>query len=157
MAEGNAQRKVLIAMDGSKHATGAFEWFVKNMYKDSDTVIMVYCAESGDNLIQFSQLENPSVIPTMIAEHDKEVQKVLQTIDDIAKKHKVEHTVERLHQPAGESIVKAARDHKADIIVCGTRGLGVIRRTIMGSVSDYIVHHSHVPVLVCKLEDVTSE
>ncbi|XP_053405901.1 uncharacterized protein LOC123566399 [Mercenaria mercenaria] len=101
MAEGEVQRKILIAMDGSKHATGAFEWFVKNIYKDTDAVTMVYCAEPGANLSQLSQLENPSVIPTMIAEHDKETQKVLKTIDDIAKKHKVEHTVERVHHRRG--------------------------------------------------------
>ena len=50
----------------------------------------------------------------------------------------------------GEAICRIADEEKAAVIVCGTRGLGTIRRTIMGSVSDYIVHHSHVPVLVCR-------
>lgn len=31
----------------------------------------------------------------------------------------------------------------------GSRGLGTIRRTILGSVSDYVVHHANVPVVVC--------
>lgn len=51
---------------------------------------------------------------------------------------------------AGETIVAKAHELKADMIVTGTRGLGTIRRTIIGSVSDYILHHSDVPVFVCR-------
>ena len=50
----------------------------------------------------------------------------------------------------GEAIVQAALEHQADMIVMGTRGMGSIRRTIMGSVSDYVVHHAHCPVVVCR-------
>lgn len=39
---------------------------------------------------------------------------------------------------------------KATYVVTGTRGQGKIRRTILGSVSDYIVHHSPVPVVVAR-------
>lgn len=49
----------------------------------------------------------------------------------------------------GEQICAFAAKTHAAIIIMGTRGLGAIRRTIMGSVSDYVLHHSHVPVLIC--------
>ena len=35
------------------------------------------------------------------------------------------------------------------MIVIGTRGQGTVRRTFLGSVSDYVVHHAHCPVAVC--------
>ena len=50
----------------------------------------------------------------------------------------------------GEAIVTAAKEEKAALIVVGTRGMGKVRRTTQGSVSDYILHHSHVPVLICR-------
>lgn len=50
----------------------------------------------------------------------------------------------------GETIVEAAVEEHAMMIIIGTRGLGTLRRTIMGSVSDYVVHHAHVPVIVCR-------
>ena len=34
----------------------------------------------------------------------------------------------------------------------GTRGLGTVRRTILGSVSDYVLHHAHCPVCICRQE-----
>ena len=37
-----------------------------------------------------------------------------------------------------------------DLLVVGSRGLGTVQRILMGSHSEQIVHHSHVPVLVCR-------
>lgn len=48
----------------------------------------------------------------------------------------------------GEVLVDVSKEEKVAMIVMGTRGLGTIRRTIMGSVSDYVVHHSHCPVVI---------
>ena len=50
----------------------------------------------------------------------------------------------------GEQIVRIAEEENADMIVTGTRGMGKVRRTILGSVSDYLVHHAHCPVVVCR-------
>mmetsp|Transcript_24578 Transcript_24578/g.46621 ORF Transcript_24578/g.46621 Transcript_24578/m.46621 type:complete len:86 (+) Transcript_24578:562-819(+) len=55
----------------------------------------------------------------------------------------------------GPAVVKYAEDIKADLVVVGSRGLGSIKRKIMGliglgSVSDYLVHHLHCPAVVVK-------
>ena len=49
----------------------------------------------------------------------------------------------------GEAICKVIKECGADLAVMGSRGLGAIRRTFVGSVSDYVLHHSHVPVIIC--------
>ncbi|MFL5990716.1 MAG: universal stress protein [Rubrobacteraceae bacterium] len=38
----------------------------------------------------------------------------------------------------------------ATMIVMGSRGLGAVRRALMGSVSDSVVRHAHCPVLVMR-------
>ena len=50
----------------------------------------------------------------------------------------------------GEFIVGVATREKANYIVMGTRGMGKLRRTIVGSVSDYVIHHSNCPVVVSR-------
>ena len=50
----------------------------------------------------------------------------------------------------GEMICQVAKEEHANLVVIGTRGLGKVRRTFLGSVSDYVVAHAHVPVLVCR-------
>jgi nucleotide-binding universal stress UspA family protein len=50
-------------------------------------------------------------------------------------------------------IVALAEELGADLIVMGSRGLGGVRRALMGSVSDSVVRHAHCPVLVVRPEN----
>src|SRR5215210_755888 len=47
-------------------------------------------------------------------------------------------------------IVALAEELGAGLIVMGSRGLGGVRRVLMGSVSDSVVRHAHCPVLVVR-------
>jgi nucleotide-binding universal stress UspA family protein len=49
-------------------------------------------------------------------------------------------------------IVALAEELQANLIVMGSRGLGGVRRALMGSVSDSVVRHAHCPVLVVRQE-----
>ena len=54
----------------------------------------------------------------------------------------------RDEQSPGHSIVHYAKEKEADCIVIGCRGQGTVRRTLLGSVSDYVIHHAKIPVIV---------
>jgi len=53
-------------------------------------------------------------------------------------------------------IVKIAEELHADLTVLGSRGLGGVRRALMGSVSDSVVRHAHNPVLVVRKDQSQS-
>ena len=64
-------------------------------------------------------------------------------------------TVAGTHLRMGEvdlEIVALAEELGAGLIVMGSRGLGGVRRALMGSVSDSVVRHAHCPVLVVRQE-----
>ena len=48
----------------------------------------------------------------------------------------------------GELILRSLDKYHGTAVVMGTRGFGIVRRTILGSVSQYVITHSHVPVTV---------
>ena len=52
-------------------------------------------------------------------------------------------------------IIDEAEQIGAGLIVVGNRGLGRIRRALMGSVSDSVVRHAHCPVLVVRRGETT--
>ena len=52
----------------------------------------------------------------------------------------------------GEVIINYASKETAGLIVMGSRGHGVVRRTILGSVSEYVLHHSSCPVTIVPKE-----
>lgn len=49
-----------------------------------------------------------------------------------------------------DEIVDYVQSVKADMLIMGSRDLGALKRTFIGSTSDYCVHHCHCPVLIVK-------
>jgi nucleotide-binding universal stress UspA family protein len=61
--------------------------------------------------------------------------------------------VAETHLKSGEpdkEILRMAEDLGAGLIVIGSRGLGAVSRTLMGSVSESVVRHAHCPVFVVR-------
>ncbi len=52
--------------------------------------------------------------------------------------------------PAVDEILDLAEEVGADLIVIGSRGLGPVKRVVLGSVSEGVVHHATRPVLVLR-------
>ena len=50
----------------------------------------------------------------------------------------------------GKIIVDIIKKENVNTVVMGTRGLGTVTRTLLGSVSDYVLHHAHCTVVICK-------
>lgn len=52
--------------------------------------------------------------------------------------------------PVGPSLRNYANRHDVDLIVISSHARGGVRRTILGSVTDYLIRHTNIPVLVVK-------
>ena len=61
---------------------------------------------------------------------------------------KCEFLLADAHHKPGHVICELAKEKNAASITMGQRGLGTISRALLGSTSDYVLHHSHVPVMV---------
>ena len=74
---------------------------------------------------------------------DREVEQVKGEGAEVADTHLVRGQPDR-------ELVHISEEIDAGLIVMGSRGLGGIRRALMGSVSDSVVRHAHCPVLVVR-------
>lgn len=145
-------RLILIAIDGSSHSKRAFNFYLENLYQPNDA-LTIYHAIEPIALPSFS-LANPSNIP--VGDWSRMVQNNVNTVRDLENDYSVECQRRNINfrfiyesvTQIGEAIVKNASKHSHRLIIIGTRGLGALKRTIMGSVSDYVVHHSKVSVCV---------
>jgi nucleotide-binding universal stress UspA family protein len=52
------------------------------------------------------------------------------------------------HGHAGPALVEHIEQHGSDLVVVGTRGRGAVRSLLLGSVTEYLVSHSSVPIVV---------
>jgi len=72
---------------------------------------------------------------------DEQVQKLEEAGGSVKEAHL------RIGERRDQAIVHLAEELGAGHIVMGSRGLGCVRRALMGSVSDSVVHHAHCPVI----------
>ena len=49
-----------------------------------------------------------------------------------------------------ETVMDLIEKYKVDAVVVGSRGYGVLKRVVLGSLSTFLVHNSPVPVIVCR-------
>jgi len=147
------KRVVLIAIDASENAKSAFQWYLREIHKPDTFVVVCHVPEVQD-LPAFS-FKHGLKIP--VEEWQKSMNESMEKVKELETyydaellKRKIQHKFrsEACKYP-GQAIITMSESEKAKLIVVGTRGLDIVRRTVLGSVSDYVVHHSKVPVLVC--------
>ena len=86
------------------------------------------------------------------------MRKALATAIPFAEERRVPYETELLEGSPVEAVLELARSRNVDLIVVGSRGLGAVKGSLLGSVSSAIVHHADRPVLVARpvaLEETT--
>lgn len=49
-----------------------------------------------------------------------------------------------------DEVIELSEELEAGLVIVGSRGLGTVKRILMGSHSEEIVHHAHIPVLIIR-------
>ena len=143
--------RILLATDDSEEAQLAARTAV-DLAKNTDSELhVIYVVHRAAELRQPEGLGFGSVVSQEELKRmgeamlDKLVKQIENAGGSIAQAH--------LRQGrADEKIITQAEEISAGLIVLGSRGLGGIRRALMGSVSDSVVRHAHCPVLVVRPE-----
>lgn len=146
-------RVVVVAVDASDNAKQSFEWYLENVHRGDDLIVLVHCPEAP-RLPTFSfrsvkmapPVEEWADIVTKMNETVKELEKEYEYIC-VSKKLRYKIRGESMKNP-GEGICRIASEEKANLVVIGTRGLSSVKRAVLGSVSDYVVRNSGVPTLI---------
>jgi nucleotide-binding universal stress UspA family protein len=150
--------RMLLATDGSEEATLAAQTAIDLANKTGSELHVVYADmlpyspalyegyEEGVDVGAYLQDESEELRRRGQGLLDEQVRKIKAAGGSVAQAHL------RVGRPDGE-ITALADEIGADLIVMGSRGLGGMRRALLGSVSDSVVRHAHCPVLVVRKEE----
>ena len=144
--------KILLATDGSEEAALATQTAVDIADKTGSELHVVLVGLSVA-LVGMGPAEIADIPGPRQEELTEEAQRLLDT--QLKQIEAAGGTVTQAHLRIGkadEEIIGLAEELDAGLIVMGSRGLGGIRRVLMGSVSDSVVRHAHCPVLVVRKE-----
>ena len=145
--------KVLLAIDGSEESELAARTAADLADKTRSDLHVVFVGPStGDIGMGTPQIAD---IPAPAQEElDEEARRLLDA--EVEQVKAAGGTVAQAHLQTGRpdaEIVALAEEIGAGLIAIGSRGLGGVRRALMGSVSDSVVRHAHCPVLVTRKEE----
>jgi nucleotide-binding universal stress UspA family protein len=135
--------KILLATDGSEDAALATKAAI-DLSKQSGAELHV--VHVGRSTLRRSPKEYQAAAREKIGELARAVE---EAGGDITESHL---RIDDSQTPGNEAehITGVAEELGADLIVVGSRGLGGLKRALMGSVSESIVRHAHCPVLVMR-------
>jgi nucleotide-binding universal stress UspA family protein len=145
--------KILLATDGSEEARLALTT-AADVAQSTDSELHV--AYVFPTAVQ-RPFPNPiTARPREVQEHELEeamhqAQQFLNQQVDRVKQEGV--SVAETHLVRGRpdrEVVHLSEEIGAGLIIMGSRGLGGVRRALMGSVSDSVVRHAHCPVLIVR-------
>jgi nucleotide-binding universal stress UspA family protein len=143
--------KILLATDSSKEAELAANTAVSLAHETGSELHVVHVLALPLDTHDPSSFE-PEVRRQLETRARKRLEEEMGRIE--ASGGAVEGSHLGVGRPDAE-IVALAEEIGAGLVVMGSRGLGGIRRALMGSVSDSVVRHAHCPVLVVRGEPVS--
>jgi nucleotide-binding universal stress UspA family protein len=145
-------RNILIATDGSELAGKAVSHGV-SLAKLANAKITALIVEAPFNVFNVpeSQTRQMSEAFAKHAEHIKQhATKVMNHVADAAKAAGVTCEMVQLeHEQPYEAIIKTAEDKGCDLIVMASHGRSGISAVLLGSVTNKVLTHTKIPVLVC--------
>ncbi|XP_027339048.1 universal stress protein PHOS34 [Abrus precatorius] len=156
-------RRLGVAVDFSPCSITALQWTVDNFVKEGDHLILIIIRPSGyeHGEIQLWESTGTPLIPlaefsdpTLMKKYDlKPDPEVIDIVSTAAKQKNIMVLMKIYWGDAREKICEAVDHIPVDCLTMGNRGLGTIRRAIMGSVSNYVVNNASCPVTVVKRAD----
>jgi nucleotide-binding universal stress UspA family protein len=142
--------RILVPTDGSHTATVGLREAIKLAKEQGSQLRIIHVL---DELSTVSPEIYGSLYDRLIEQLRKTGCAVLAIAETLARNAGLSvetRLVETLGGPAGEYVIRAAKEWQADLIVCGTHGRRGLRRILLGSDAEYIVSHSTVPVLLIR-------
>jgi len=145
-------KKLLVAYDGSDASKKAIDTVLKCSNKEDEiTLLTVVPAELAES--SFTKMLLPTIDLSSIVKSGSFKEKAMESLNKISKQ--IENNVSKVNtiveagDPADEILI-TAKKVDADIIVIGYKGYGKEGRFLLGSVTDKVVRHASMSVLVVR-------
>jgi nucleotide-binding universal stress UspA family protein len=147
-------RKVLVATDGSDSSRLAITQAAGLAALTQGTVHVVYVVDAGTSLIDAGHLDPAETCAAIRAEG----QALLEHAGRILSAHGLPHRSVMLDKHDADEDVAACIRRYADawgasLVVMGTHGRSGLRRMMLGSVAERVLHLSNWPVLLVRASD----
>lgn len=148
-------KRLMVVVDGSEGSKRALDTAL-SYKKPEDLLLIVHCMEkvSQSYFAGLAAMAAPtlSVFNETNVALKKAARELVRGFAKICDERKVANYEAHLLTVTNSkaAAVEYARDHKVDLIVTGTRGLGTLQRIVVGSFSRHLIDNAHCDVLLVR-------
>lgn len=136
-------RTFLLATDGSEPSQRAIDHFAR-IGRPDDKIVVVHVIPDPDEGYLGNTYESIISEKKLRSSAEELTDEVLEEITELG----FEGRSQVLKGHTGETICDFADEIEADGIIVGRKGKSALTETLLGSISQYIIHHARVPVIV---------
>ncbi|HYO01710.1 MAG TPA: universal stress protein [Mycobacterium sp.] len=152
MSKEDEHHGIVVGVDGSPASRVAVDWAARDAVLRGVPLTVVHVVPTPEMLV-WTEAER---LPDLKEWHQAKADDVIRAAVETAEAATRDNGSLQVHsQVLAGATVPALVDltNDAAMIVVGCRGIGAIRRLLLGSVSAGLVHHAHCPVAVIHDED----
>ncbi|CAG8618751.1 5710_t:CDS:2 [Ambispora gerdemannii] len=151
------RRKILLAYDNSEYSKFVYQYCLDNLFipnRDHVSLVTVLDEEQSIFLMahksRAQSAENRKRNRRLSFTENQEASDILRPLAEELSSKGITSNVYTLKGDPKYQLLKLADNSHADLFVVGTRGLGLLKRNLLGSVSEHVVRHASIPVFVVK-------
>ena len=139
--------KILFTADGSTFTKKALTFLVNNktLIGENDELVVLHVQDAIS-----AQIERKLGSSEITAFQTKQADAVLKPIKKFLDKHAVKSRCMWVAGSAANQIIDASKRERAQMIVMGAHGHGLLSRMLMGSVAQRVLAESEIPTLLVK-------
>lgn len=136
-------RNAVLAVDGSEAAQNAVD-YVRNAFEAEEYKVFVATVvpKVPDYMDRTLESHQDDVTDTLSGAGEEYTQDVVAELE--ASGFRATPLILQGHP--GEELCRVCEERDADVAVMGRRGLGAVEELLLGSVSQFVVHHAPCPV-----------
>lgn len=147
-----AIQNILVAVDFSPTTAAVTGTAIELARDTGDHLWLLHVSAPDPEFIGYE--EGPEYIRDSRAHEIKDERHQLHEMAErIQQEQGLETHAQILQGPTAEIIDRRARELQARMIIVGSHGHTLIRKTLLGSVSELLLQHTHIPVLIIPPQD----
>ncbi|KAK4749899.1 hypothetical protein SAY87_027348 [Trapa incisa] len=157
--------KVMVALDDSEGSFYALMWALDHLFhgrtrEENDRLGLITAVHIQEPLLHYvfpaagpggtAFYASSAVIESVKTAQEENTALILSRAIQMCRERMVEAETLIMTGDPKDMICQATEEMQVDLLVIGSRGLGKIKRALLGSVSDYCTHCAKCPVLIIK-------
>ncbi|KAH9615884.1 hypothetical protein KSS87_019901 [Heliosperma pusillum] len=147
---------MLVAIDESEQSLYALEWCLEHFItpfipNQPFNLFLLHAKPTPSSAIGLGGPGAAEILPMIEGDLKKIAARVVEKAKELCHAKGVHDVpVEIVEGDARNVLCDAVEKHHASMLVVGSHGYGVLKRAVLGSVSDYCAHHAHCSVMIVK-------